>query len=385
MGWLGRSRAALGGLVGGVGLIGIAGLAACTADASDGAGTTTNPDNEVKVDTRSPEARRQYDANVAFVSRYKAACSRGTSTRPRVLVTGFGRFMRVANNATGRIVSALVPAVKYPETEAPAPGEVDPPAAQLAVAQSVLDVPGIGEVDVCAMILPVYWDLAAILIAKEAQAFEPSMVLMNGVAGERQPLWIELGATNRAAILDDGSNQLRPAVGPNDTHAKIVETASESEQAQGNLLSWRTVEAAASEAIDEHAEERDGDERFGDIVHGVKLAGFPRSSNTYLCNNVTYVTGWLMSHPRREIRLLRATPAVPGKPNAVPVKIAADLSHTPRVFVHWPSALAEKHHDAAADVMRRIIGAQLGAAKREPATLGDNVLADPSLVGGDFF
>ena len=46
------------------------------------------------------------------------------------------------------------------------------------------------------MILPVYWDLAAILIAKEMDSFEPAFVMMNGVAGQRQPIWIELGATN---------------------------------------------------------------------------------------------------------------------------------------------------------------------------------------------
>src|SRR5699024_9149414 len=116
------------------------------------------------------------------------------SSRPRVLVTGFGRFMSIENNATGRIVSALVPDVSYPETHAPATGELDPPEPQLSVAVSTLDLADIGTVDVCAMILPVYWDLAAILIAKETEAFQPSFVMMNGVAGPRQPLWIELGA-----------------------------------------------------------------------------------------------------------------------------------------------------------------------------------------------
>jgi len=117
----------------------------------------------------------------------------------------------------------------------------------------------------------------------------------------------------------------------------------------------------------------------------VKLAGFPRTSNTYLCNNVTYVTGYLMNHPGKEVKLLRASPAVRGKQNDVRVKMTNDFRSTPRVFVHWPSELAdagEEKHEAAADVMRAIIGAQIG--DRLP-TKGDNALADPDLQGATFF
>ena len=50
------------------------------------------------------------------------------------------------------------------------------------VATTTIVLAGAGPVDVCAMILPVYWDLAAILVAKEIDAFRPNLVLMNGVA-----------------------------------------------------------------------------------------------------------------------------------------------------------------------------------------------------------
>jgi hypothetical protein len=254
-----------------------------------------------------------------------------------------------------------------------------------------IDFPGIGEVDVCGMVLPVYWDLAAILIAKEVEAFAPSFVMMNGVAGARQPIWVELGSTNRAAPLDDGSNQLRPAVGSGEPFARIIDNASRSEDAQGNLLSWRTVEIAAREAILAHADDDELGQRFGDLLPDVKLAGFPRASNTYLCNNVTFVTGWLMGHPNREVRLLRASPAIRGRVNDVRVKLAPDHRNTPRVFVHWPSELAHVHHAAGAAVMQAIIGAQLAALRGtafQSADLpshGENALADPTLRGGDFF
>jgi pyrrolidone-carboxylate peptidase len=360
---------------------------ACTSEtASEDDGPVAGDESEVKVDTRTPAARRQYDANVAFAMGYAPRCAPSASGRPRVLVTGFGRFMNIENNATGRIVSTVVPAARYPETQPPAAGEVDPPEPQLSVATSTLTLPGAGEVDVCAMILPVYWDLAAILIAKEMDAFHPTFVMMNGVAGGRQPIWIELGATNRAASLEDGSNQLRPAVRANEQFAKIVDNAPKTENARANLLSWRAVESAAIAAVGRHADEVDERVRFGDLLQGVELAGFPRNSNTYLCNNVTYVTGYLMSHPDTSVRLMKASPAVRGKVNEVKVKMATDLRAVPRVFVHWPAQMDNKHHEAGADVMRSIIDAQLTAmAHGDAPTPGDNAIAAPSLPGGDFF
>ena len=367
-------------------LLGVAAvsLGAC---ANGGAGDDSPPvgadDNEVKVDTRTPASRQQYDANVAFVSSYHPTCTKTSSGRPRVMITGFGRFMSVNDNATGRIISKLVPGARYPETTSPPLGTVDPPGAQLNVVSTTLDLPQTGLVDVCAMILPVYWDLAAVLIAKEMESFEPAFVMMNGVAGERQPIWIELGSTNRADPLDDGSNQLRPAVAPSQSFAKIVDVG---EDARPNLLSWRAVETAARLSIERHANDIDQGTRLGDVLQGVKIAGFPRSSNTYLCNNVTYVTSYVMAHPLSTVRLLKASPALRNQVNEVRVKMATDFRNTPRVFVHWPSEMASKHHAVGADVMSAILDAQLVAiAKGDRPTFGDNKLADPTLQGGTFF
>lgn len=362
-------------------------LSACASESESGE-PVAGDENEVKVDTRTPAARRQYDANVAFANGYTPRCTAGApaSGRPRVLLTGFGRFMSIGDNATGRIVSTVIPAARYPETTPPASGEIDPPEAQLSVARSTIVLPGAGPVDVCAMILPVYWDLAAILIAKEMDAFDPTFVMMNGVAGDRQPLWVELGATNRAAPLDDGSNQLRPAVSSNDAYAKIVDNASHDEDARPNLLSWHAVQSAAQTAITRHEADVDQDTRLGDVLQGVKLAGFPRNSNTYLCNNVTYVTGYLMSHPGKVVRLLKASPAIRGAVNDVKIDMKTDLSTVPHVFVHWPSEMATKHHAAGAEVMKAILDAQLTAlAHGDAPTAGDNALADPTLQGGQFF
>lgn len=340
---------------------------------------------EIAVDTSTPQARRQYDANVAFASSYEPRGAARSSPRPRVLVSGFGRFGSIADNAAGRAVSALVPEAAYPETRPPLPGEVDPPAPQLSVGAATLALPEVGEVDVRAMILPVSWDLAAILLAKEIEAFAPSFVLMNGVAGPRQPLWLELGATNRAADRLDGSSRLRPSCEPGQPYAKIIASAAPSEEARGNLLSWSGVRRAASEAIGAQGD-AGGARRFGDIVRGAALAGYPRASNTYVCNNLTYVIGWLMDHPGDEVALLRAGAPVEGAKNEVRVSIRADFRAVPRVFVHWPSALDREHHAASAEVMKAIISAQLRALSfGDEPTVGDDALADSGIEGGEVY
>lgn len=356
-------------------------MCGCALEADDTAATT---EDAVRVDTRTPEARAQYDANVAFANAYAARCA-SNGKRPRVLVTGFGRFMGNTDNATGRIVSA-VSGVAYPETVPPPQGQVDEPAPQLAVGTTTLTLPNAGEVDVCAMILPVYWDMAAVLIAKEMNAFKPTFVMMNGIASTSQPIWIELGSVNRAAPLDDGSDQLRPMTQSGADYAPIVENASKADGARGLLLSWDAVKTAAEKVIGAHADDIDQGTRFGDVLGGAKLAGYPRSSNTYLCNNVTYVTNYLMSYPNKKVTLLRASVKKPGVPNQVDVRVTADLRATPRVFVHWPSDLAKMHTAVGAEVMRAIFDAQLTAlSSGDKPTLGDNANADPSLVGGAFF
>jgi len=348
----------------------VATLSGCAADA------VTTEDDDVVVDTSSRAARAQYDANVSFASAYRARCAPNGSGRPRVVVSGYGRFLDIRNNATGRIVSTLVPAASYPETSAPPAGQVDPPGRQLSVGVATVDLPGVGPVDVCGLVLPVYWDLAAIVLAKEVESFRPSFVMMNGVAGPAQPIYLELGAANKAMALQDGSSQLVPVedLGP------LVDGGPE---AQPNLLSWSSVAGAAREAVARHANEFDGGMRFGDVLQGVTFAGFPRSSNTYLCNNIAYTTGWLMQNPGRTAKLLRASKAKRGRVNEIDFGLRGDFRATPRVFVHWPSDMDVRHHAAGADVMKAILAAQLRANERP--TFGDNANADPTLQGGDFF
>ncbi|CAN5325350.1 hypothetical protein BH09MYX1_BH09MYX1_41310 [soil metagenome] len=333
------------------------------------------------VDTSTPKARAQYDANVAFLESYQARCKPLSGGRPRVLVTGFGRFLGHDDNATGRIVSGLA-SVPYPKTSAPATDQVDLPGPQTSVGVRTIHLPGAGDVDVCAMIVPVYWDLAAILVAREIESFGPSLVVMNGVADDTQDLWIELGTVNRAMSLVDGSEKLVPVTRKGQTAAKIVASASKADDLRGLLLSYEVVKNAALSAALAHGDSVEGGRRFGDVLTGVSLAGFPRSGNTYLCNNITYAIDFLMSYPERSITLLKASKAVAGRTNLVNVALSHDARAVPRVFLHWPSSLTGKHWDDGAAVLGAIIDAQLGA--KEAPIRGTNDLADIRATGEAF-
>jgi pyrrolidone-carboxylate peptidase len=355
--------------------------------AADDSGDDETSEDAVKVDTKSPEARAQYDANVRFALGYQPRCTTKGSAK-RVLVTGFGRFESIGNNATGRIVSTLVPEAKYPETVQPPHGQVDPPEPQLSVGTTVVDFPNAGKADVCGMVLPVYWDLAAILVSKEIDAFKPDLVIMMGVAGSRQPIWIELGAVNKAVPYDDGSNQLHPAPKSGDSFAPIVSKAANEDQARGNLMAWQRVKDAADAKAKSLAAKVDGSgTRFGDVLSGAALAGFPRQSNTYLCNNVTYVTGYLLDHPGKKVTLLQASTKASGVPNQVDVKLKTDGRAIPRAFVHWPSTLSNEQYPLAAEVLKSLLDAQLTAPAAGPGATsrGTNEIADPDLKGGTFF
>jgi len=344
-------------------------LGACLPEAD-----TSTQQLDVKVDTSSDLAWAQYEQNLRFAESYEARCTVTHATkRPRVLVTGFGRFKTNALNATGLVVSELLDGLDYPMTEPPPSGQVDPPGPQTAVAHGVIELDDIGEVDLCAMVLPVYWDLAAVLVLAEIEAFAPDFVLMNGIAGARQELWLELGAVNRAKATEDGSSILEPLV----EGAPLLPDLGEEQYLRGNLASWQRLQTAASDAIADLADTAAADLVLSDVIRGVDLAGYPRASNTYLCNNTTYTVGYLMDHPGEKAKLMQASHPREGFATHIEVSLQRDASQVPRLFMHWPGDLTGEHLSASASVMRSVLAAQLSAeAAGDPPSRGDNSMAE---------
>lgn len=364
-----------------VALFGVLSVASACASDAPVEGAPVASEDEVRIDTESELARAQYDANLDYLSRYQPTCTR--ARRPgvkRLLVSGFGRFLSIRDNATGRIVSALS-GLEYPETNAPARGTIDPIEPQLQVGLREVEWPLSGPVEICAMILPVVWDAAPILLLRELAAFEPDLVIMNGVAGSRQDLWIELGGVNDASPLQDGSGIQTPYDQENaDGDLPIIESAP---RTHPNRMSWRWVQEAAERA---RQTELEADDSFGNVLRGVSLAGFPRGSNTYLCNNITFVTSYMMDSPDVRTELLVASRPVANRPNSVRVALPGNFGAVPRTFLHWPSELTlGDRAERGARVLSALADAQLAAGDEHPATAGDNSLAAPNLGGGDTF
>ena len=130
-------------------LAGALALSACTARSDP-----SSDEQHVKIDTESELAWQQYQANLRFAEDYEPVCHAkversdepGVAPRPRVIVTGFGRFHSNQRNATGEIVSELLEGLTYPLTEPPRDGELDPPAPQTAVAFETIELPSMVRV-----------------------------------------------------------------------------------------------------------------------------------------------------------------------------------------------------------------------------------------------
>lgn len=348
-------------------------LTGCTAQ--DDAPSTD--EGEVRIDTTGDTERAQYDAAVDFVTNYQPRCTKPRADGvKRVLISGYGRFMSNRNNATGRIVSALA-GLAYPETNPPAAGAVDPLAPQLAVRTQTVRWPESGAVEICALILPVVWDVAPIVLLRELAAFKPDLVLMNGIADVHQDLWIELGGVNEAAPYQDGTNLLVPYT----RDGESIPLLDGAPATHPNSMSWDIVSRAANAAIERATADHP---ELADILYGAVLAGFPRSGNTYLCNNITFTTSYLMDSPGTRARLLEASTPIEGRTNFVDVRLPGDFRAIPRTFLHWPSALEDGDGPAiGARIVAALADAQLSAI--EPPSPGNNDLADPSLRGGSTF
>jgi hypothetical protein len=189
------------------------------------------------------------------------------------------------------------------------------------------------------LLLPTAWDLAAALLVKEIDVFEPHLVLMNGIARPRGPLVLETGALNHASVRSDvmGLIPLEPRV------------TSVAEREVSLALPWEVVEDAARAKL---AEPR----AHADILTGVER-GVPRESNGFVCNATAFLVGLAMDGPGRVVHVLESS----HEPDRVELVLRRDHRRTPRGFLHWPSELSRGGAAAAAGVLVELIRATLDA------------------------
>ncbi|MFO0666264.1 MAG: hypothetical protein U0174_20080 [Polyangiaceae bacterium] len=287
----------------------------------------------MRFDFTSEVARRQYEATQAFAEAFRGEpAPPHLAQLPQVLVTGFGRFLHHADNASGHLVSALVPTVKYPRTSRGDESQVDLPEPQFARAWHEAVLPSGKHVALCGMIVPVQWGLGPALLAKQCASMSPAFVMMNGIAGAAQPLWLERGAANVAAAKVDGTGLLRPVELEGGGAQPLVPGAP---PALPCFASFDELRAAADEEILSAIAERP-EENLGDVLPGALLQVAARADNRYLCNELTFAA----------CRLFRET-------------------KTPFVFLHWPSSMTAPHIAVGTRVLTRLVDVELsGTTKR---------------------
>src|SRR5207244_11356952 len=133
------------------------------------------------------------------------------------------------------------------------------------------------------------WGLGGLVSAREVDVGSRVFVLMDGVAGEVQELWLELGSVNRAMALEGGAGVLAAV-----SNSTLVPGG---EKLRGMLRSWAPAQQAMLAAIAARAGVAQAGRRFSAVVLGGKRAGFPRAGATDLCTTITYVLNSLMAHP----------------------------------------------------------------------------------------
>jgi pyrrolidone-carboxylate peptidase len=244
---------------------------------------------------------------------------------PRIVLTGFGSFPNVPQNATATIIRAVADSagVELHARSFRAP--------DFAAGRGALGLPSGQKAHASLMVLPVAWEAAAALVAKEARATRASLVIMSGVAAKTQPLFVEAISTNaRVAMVD--SYGMRPRR-KKPTHTLNV-----------TIDAKRACEAA------QHALARESTKRLSLVLTGVELHT-ARDDNAYVCNATAYGTALLAQRARRVLRTA-------ARPEGVEVARTFRPAHG---FLHWPQDIAPEDASACARVLLAVVEAVLSA------------------------
>ena len=256
------------------------------------------------------------------VSGFRPLRPEALDVEPRVLVSGFGPFSSTPRNATEEIVRSLGVELRAGRV----PG--------FATGRGRVRLPSGRTVLVSTMVLPVVWDAAAMLVAKEARALRPSVILMSGVASPVQPLLLERAAS-RARVAARDVWGVRHARRVPFSRPRPLPLRFDVAEDAGRLALAREVEQTPS---------------LGEVMLGV-AAGAPRADNAYVCNATAHGVVTLLG---RSTRMLRSR----AEPEGVMVS-SARLGRVDCGFLHWPRELRQEHIAGSARILLAMVDALL--------------------------
>ncbi|MBL8603502.1 MAG: hypothetical protein JNK72_16375 [Myxococcales bacterium] len=314
----------------------------------------------------APLVDRQRELLRRFAMGYRPQCRpelpTGRRRLRRALVTAFGPYADVRDNASSAIVGMLVPGVAQALPLKPGPGVIEAPDARLAVASETVHLQHFGEARLCAMVLPSYWDLPGDLVLREIEAFQPDVVVMTGVSKRAREIILELGTVNESDELDDDS----PA-GFRLSPGRSLPVLDGPGQMQGErlplVLSWSRVRRAMRRAWRAERDALEGPLRFDARVNDVRFGAYPRRLNRYLCNALAHAVNAGLAGQLEESHFARTLAALesPRETLGWPLPRVTPRPSLPRVFVHFPSELAGRHREAAEAMLVALLAAQLAA------------------------
>jgi len=237
---------------------------------------------------------------------------------PSIVITGFGPFPGAPRNATAEMIASIARG------------------ANVTMRRPVFGAPdflvgrgAIGDVRVSLMVLPVLWDAAAALVAKEARATRAGLVVMSGIASKITAVTIEGFSTTARRTMKDRFG-VRPAFsrGASSSRKTTLDTA-------------RARDAVAA------AIAREG------LPMGATCRGL-EPENNYVCNGTAHVAAQLAVRGGRVLRT-----------SAAPEGVRAPRMSASHGFVHWPADVPADRVDACARVLVAMATSLSVTAKRD--------------------
>jgi pyrrolidone-carboxylate peptidase len=265
-------------------------------------------------------------------------CKIDDSDVPRVIVTGFGPFSGADYNISGQIVRQIF------ECSSSRPS--DPCGTTLSSSRLNPDdfggkalqrrlVIADSEVDVCLIELAVQWDVAAAIIFEEAQRFKPAVIVMTGL-GANDQLRFETQAVNRTQTSLSGYEENGSFSGElNRPVSSAVVPEDDIDQIRD--LTWSTQDISTDRLIGEIA--------TGELGARSVVEGLASTSNTYICNNTSYV-------------LAATSTAEPGTVSLFGGNLTIQrLKSRPKIgFLHYPDAAQSGPLNQTREAGRRLLG-----------------------------
>ena len=291
------------------------------------------PDVTTPLSVGDARSQRQHDVLTECIE--ALAIERPQGDARRVLVTGFGPFPPHETNASAAIVAALIGA-PLRAMPPPDPTDVVDPSPHLQRFVRSMTFAS-GEVEVHALVLPVAWDLAALLTLRHLAVIRPVVVVMNGIGHAQQPIGVERAATGLSSGRPDALGMRHEQ----ELHGKGLLVDEDVGGRRPLSLARESIVARARAAL----------ERSSLRARSIELAA-ARDDNAFICNQLAYLVD-RASKRGRELLALRTDHAR---------GVTASVEHPvlgPLGFVHWPSSLAGDDIFAAADVLRAIVDAAL--------------------------